>query len=259
MQVLPLGQLARWAAAIGGALSGAALALLMLGPALGLPGWHNPPPGREGAPMQLPASPVAARAPARRPAASLGATTLGALPVALPVGAAATPVVTGTTRTTVSRPRQGVLTPVRAHRPVAPAPQPAPTPATPTTQGSSVTPTYSGWAAPKTSPKTSPKTDTTSPPAAKNTPSGKYSGWAKHATKQTQAKQPQATQAPNGVTKATSGYSDWAAYKKAVPPGQAKKRASSTPAVAQPVKTPKAPDTGNAPAQHGKGHQGKGS
>src|SRR5436305_11105776 len=82
MEVLPIRQLARWAAAIGGALSVAAVALLSLGPALGLPGWSSKPPGREGAPVQLPAALVQA-APSgahglRRPPALVSA--LGALP-----------------------------------------------------------------------------------------------------------------------------------------------------------------------------------
>src|SRR5205823_1140181 len=112
MEVLPIRQLARWAAAIGGALSAAAVALLFLGPALGLPGWYTAPPGRDGAPMQLPASPTPLRAAPGRPAAALGATGLGTLPAALaPAAAVALPVRAAAPVTRA--PVVGALAPVR--------------------------------------------------------------------------------------------------------------------------------------------------
>src|SRR4051812_3232292 len=65
VEVLPLTQMLRWALGIGGALSTAAAALLLLGPSLGLPGWTSHPPGHDGAPVQLPAEPAPALSAAR--------------------------------------------------------------------------------------------------------------------------------------------------------------------------------------------------
>lgn len=244
MEVLPIRQLVRWAAAIGGALSVAGLALLMVGPTLGLPGWHSTPPSDRGAAVELPA--VLAR-PASSLGLGLGGRTLGALPAS---AAAATPVLAVAPRVTAPVAPRSAIGPaapgVVVNRPAAqPSPAPAPVAATPTPVVPQTQP-----ASPVQTTQPQPQAST---PVASSTPS----------TSNRPANQSQATSDQIVASSLPPGVAKKSDEGKPIPPGIAKKVATyRTDSSADQAATPQpaadvqqAPEAVPAPpAKHGNPH-----